>query len=90
MILAVRNIIKELRTHYRRWRTKRHPYRYVITYEVGGKPIRYMTWDYQQVWRWTGSPNMATRFTSEQVARRSVQSTSLPDRFRYSIRRIPR
>ena len=90
MIPAVRNEIKELRTYYHQWRIRRHPYRYVITYEVGGNPIRYMTWDYNQVWRWTRSSSMAARFTSEQVAQSCVQSTSLPDRFRYSIRRIPR
>lgn len=90
MTQAVRNIIKAVRHHYQRWRIKTHPHRYLVTYEVGGQPIKYLTWDYNQVWRWTRSHGRATRFTSETAARLSAQSTSMPDQYRYTIRRIPR
>lgn len=90
MTQAFRNIIKAVRHQHHRWRNKTHPYRYLITYEVAGQPIKYLAWDYNHVWRWTRSPARATRFTSETVARLSAQSTSMPDRHRYTIRRIPR
>lgn len=62
--------------------------RYVITYEVGGCPIKYFTWDYYEVWRWTKTPSKAVRFHSPEQARLEADSTSMGQRTNYTVRPI--
>lgn len=82
--------MKHLATRWHQHTAQRHPYRYLITYEVGGRPVRYFTWDAHLIWTWTPTESKASRFTNHDTAKLCADSTSMPDRYRYTIRRVPR
>lgn len=61
---------------------------WVVAYEVGGTPIKYMRWDKDEVWKWTKSLRMATMFPSEAVAAREVSGCDISWRYQYKINKV--
>lgn len=61
---------------------------WVVTYEIGTCVLKYFRWDRDEVWRWTQSVDRATRFQSEESARREVESSSMAWRYAYAVRKI--
>lgn len=64
------------------------PYRWVVTYEVGGRTVKYFRWDMDEVWKWTKTLNMASLFPSEDTARMQMESCEVAWRYQYEVRKI--
>jgi len=59
---------------------------FVISYDVGGKPVKYLVWDYLEIWRWTKSLSRATRFPSYEQAEIEARGTSMAYKHKFTIR----
>ena len=64
------------------------PYRWVVTYEVGGRTVKYFRWDIDEVWKWTKTLHMASLFPSEDIARTQMDSCEAGWRYQYEVRKI--
>jgi hypothetical protein len=77
------------------WKLFRRKHRYVankenwvVTYEVGGMPVKYFRWDINEIWKWTKTAHRATQFRTESQARIEVESCSMAWRYQYQIRKV--
>lgn len=69
-------------------RRKKKIGRYVIAYTVGGMEVKWLAWDYDQVWRWSKSIRRAAQFKTEQQAILEAESTSMVWQYKYVVRRL--
>lgn len=61
---------------------------WIVTQDCAGIPVRYFCYDYEQVWRWSRSLSKASRFTTRDGAIRHIESTTMPYRHHYTVRRL--
>lgn len=69
-------------------RNARLKHYWIVTYDINGKPHRYFCWDYEQVWRWSKTPEKATRFYTKEFASSQMESCSMSWQYKYSVRSI--
>ena len=67
---------------------EQNPYGWVVTYEVGGKAVKYFRWDMDEVWKWTKTLSMASSFPSEDIARIQMENCEVGWRYQYEVRKI--
>jgi hypothetical protein len=67
---------------------RQNPYGWIVAQEIMGTPVKFFRWDRDEVWKWTKTQAMASVFSSEETARREMESCEAGWKYRYAVYKI--